>query len=163
MNTIKVSDNEMWIKNKTNEKNSSFINIKNIDLQKMNARNIKILLLKNNINIFIQADEGILKSNNFVLKNVKYYDVKNEKYNTYENFNLSINFNKQNILNSITNYKFIPFYNYFSHTKTLKKFYLYSKEIGLFYIFEILKPIFLVMLTFVVMVFQENLEEMKTF
>ncbi len=163
MNTIKVSDNEMWIKNKTDEKNSSFINIKNIDLQKMNAKNIKILLLKNNTNIFIQADEGILKNNNFVLKKVKYYDVKKENFISYESFNLQINFNKENILNSITNYKFIPFYNYFSHTKTLKKFNLYSKEIGLFYIFEILKPIFLVMLTFVVIGFSGKFRRNENF
>ena len=163
MNTIKVSDNEMWIKNKTDEKNSGFINIKNIDLKKMNARNIKILLLKNNTNIFIQADEGILENNYFVLKKVKYYDIKKEIYNSYDNFDLKINFNKQNILNSITDYKLIPFYNYISHTKTLKKFNLYSKEIGLFYIFEILKPLFLVMLTFVVIGFSGKFRRNENF
>ena len=33
--SIKISNNEMWIKNEVNEYTSSFINIKNIDLKKM--------------------------------------------------------------------------------------------------------------------------------
>ena len=43
--SIKVSDNEMWIKNEIDQQNSSFINIKNINLRNMNANNIKILLI----------------------------------------------------------------------------------------------------------------------
>ena len=41
------------IKNEIDKKNSSFINIKKIDLQSMNAENIKILLIKDNsMNLF---------------------------------------------------------------------------------------------------------------
>ena len=45
LHSIKISNNEMWIKNEIDSQNSSFINIKNIDLQDMTARNIKILLI----------------------------------------------------------------------------------------------------------------------
>ena len=35
--SIKITDNEMWIKNTIDELNSSFINIKNINLKNMHA------------------------------------------------------------------------------------------------------------------------------
>ena len=63
----------------------------------------------------------------------------------------------------ITDYKLIPYYKYLNHTKTLKKFNLYSPEIGLFYMSEALKPIFIVMLAFVVVGISGKLEEMKIF
>ena len=43
----------MWIKNEIDNQNSSFINIKNIDLKDMKANDIKILLISNNSNKFI--------------------------------------------------------------------------------------------------------------
>ena len=148
--SIKISNNEMWIKNNLDKDNKSFISIENIDLQKMIARNIKILRVNDNSNILIQAEKGIFDKKNFALENVGYFDVNREFYKELDKFNLSINFNKQNILNSITDYKLIPFYKYYDHTITLKKFNLYSSEIGLFYISELLKPMFLIVLTFVV-------------
>ncbi len=148
--SIKISNNEMWIKNNIDEKQSSFINIKNIDLQKMKIEKIKILQLSDKENIFIQADNGILKNESLYLNKVKIYNLSTQKYEIFNKYNINLNFNKNNILNSITNYKFIPFYSYFNHTKTLKKFNLYSSEIGLFYISEILKPLFITMLSFVV-------------
>ena len=53
--SIKISDNEMWIKNEIDDLNSSFINIKNINLKNMNASNIKILLISDHDNKFIMA------------------------------------------------------------------------------------------------------------
>ena len=118
-------------KNEIDQQNSSFINIKNINLKNMNASNIKILLINNESNKFILAETGEFKNNIFSLKNVKYYDFKNEEYKNLENYNLKINFNKENILNSISKYKLVPFYKYINHSKTLSKFNLYSSEIGL--------------------------------
>ncbi len=149
--SIKISNNEMWIKNKINENNSSFINIQNIDLQDMKAKDIKILLIKNNINTFIHAENGIFEDNNFNLNNVKYYDVNKENYKEINKINLKINFNKQNIINSIENYRLIPFYSFLTHTNTLQKFNLYSSEIGLYYLSEVLKPLFIVMLAFTIL------------
>ena len=137
--SIKISNNEMWIKNEIDPKNSGFINIKNINLQDMNAENIKILLINNESNKFILAKNGEFKNNIFSLKNVKYYNLKNEDYKNLDNFNLEINFNKENILNSVSKYKLVPFYKYINHSKTLNKFNLYSPEIGLYYLSEILK------------------------
>ncbi len=148
--SIKISNNEMWIKNSTDENNSSFISIENIDLKDMKAEGIKILLLNSSSNLFLQANEGSFVDNIFSLKEVKYFDLIKENFRNFNEYNLEINFNKENILNSITNYKFIPFYSYITHTNTLKKFNLYSKEIGLFYLSELLKPFFIVMLSFVV-------------
>ena len=48
------------------------------------------------------------------------------------------------------NFKYVPFFDYFKHIKTLQKFNLYSSEIILFYVSEVLKPFFLVILAFVV-------------
>ena len=129
----------------------------------MKANNIKILDAKNNYETFIQAETGIFFENKFKLKNVKYYDVKKEEYQNIESYNLDINFNKQNIINSITNYKLIPFYNYISHSNTLKKFNLYSPEIGLFYISEVLKPIFIVVLSLVVLGFSGKFKRNENF
>ena len=161
--SIKISNNEMWIKNKINQNNSSFINIENIDLQNMNAKDIKILILNDIANVFVQAKKGSFEENRFLLEDVTYYDINDETYNKFNNFNLNINFNQENIINSITNYKFIPFYNYISHTNTLKKFNLYSKEIGLFYLSEILKPFFIVMLSFVVIGFSGKFRRNENF
>ena len=107
--SIKISDNEMWIKNQIDHENSSFINIKNINLMNMNAKDIKILIINKQSNNFIIAERGQFEKNLFVLDNVKYYDFKNEEYTSLKNFNLIINFNKENIINSISKYKHIPF------------------------------------------------------
>ena len=92
--SIKISENEMWIKNQIDKNYSSFINIKNIDLKDMNAKKIKILLIKEKLNILIQSEEGKFSNNSFLLKNVKYYDLNNQNYQYLEKFNLNINFNK---------------------------------------------------------------------
>ena len=122
----------MWIKNEIDQLNTSFINIKNIDLKDMNAENIKILLINEKSNTFILAEKGEIQNNIFSLTNVKYYDFNNENYKTINKLNLIINFNKENILNSISKYKLVPFYNYLNHSKTLSKFNLYSPEIVCF-------------------------------
>ena len=161
--SIKISDNEMWIKNEIDEEKSSFINIKNINLKNMNASNIKILLISDNENKFILADQGKFKENLFSLSNVKYYNLRNENFKNLENYNLIINFNKENIINSISKYKLVPFYKYISHTKTLSKFNLYSPEIGLYYLSEILKPIFIVILAFVILGFTSKFQRNENF
>ena len=71
--SIKITDNEMWIKNEIEPQNSSFINIKNINLRNMSASNIKILLINDDSNKFIMADNGEFNKNIFSLYNVKYY------------------------------------------------------------------------------------------
>ena len=161
--SIKISENEMWIKNEIDELNSSFINIKNIDLKDMYAKDIKILNISNNSNKFILAESGEFKDNLFILNNVTYYDLKNERFQNLEKFNLIINFNKNNIINSISKYKLVPFYKYLNHTKTLTKFNLYSPEIGLYYISEIIKPIFLVILAFVIIGFTIKFQRNENF
>ena len=148
--SINISKNEMWIRNKINENKSIFINIKNIDLKEMKIQKVKILEINGEVNILVQAENGILENENLYLNNVKLYNIDSEKYELIDDYKIELNFNKKNILNSITNYKFIPFYNYTNHIYTLKKFNLYSSEVSLFYISEILKPVFITMLSFVV-------------
>ena len=161
--SIKISENEMWIKNEIDELNSSFINIKNIDLKDMYAKDIKILMISNDSNKFILATTGEFKENLFILNNVKYYDLKTEEFKSLKKFNLIINFNKNNLVNSISKYKHIPFYRYLNHTKTLSKFNLYSPEIGLYYFSEVLKPIFLVVLSFVIIGFTSRFQRNENF
>ena len=161
--SIKITNNEMWIKNKIDQQNSSFINIKNINLRDMYASNIKILLTKNDSTKFIMAKEGEFNDNIFLLNNVKYYDFKKEEYKNLNNYSLIINFNKENIVNSISKYKLVPYYNYINHSKTLSKFNLYSSEIGLYYLSEILKPIFTVVLAFVILGFTSKFQRNENF
>ena len=75
----------------------------------MSATNIKILLINEESNKFILAENGEFNKNIFALNNVKYYDFKKEEYNNLENYNLIINFNKDNLINSISKYKLVPF------------------------------------------------------
>ncbi len=161
--SIKISDNEMWIKNEVDDANTSFINIQNIDLKDMKTKNIKILLINNKSNKFILADRGEIKDNLFLLKDVKFYDFNNEEYSILDDFNLIINFNKDNIINSISKYQLVPFYKYFYHSKTLSKFNLYSPEIGLYYLSETLKPIFIVILSFVILGFTSRFQRNENF
>ena len=146
--SIKITDNEMWIKNKIDQQNSSFINIKNINLRNMYASNIKILLTKDDTNKFIMAEEG---------------EFSKEEYKNLINYSLIINFNKENIINSISKYKLVPYYNYINHSKTLSKFNLYSSEIGLYYLSEILKPIFTAVLAFVILGFTSKFQRNENF
>ena len=161
--SIKVLNNEMWIKNNIDENNSSFINIQNIDLRDMQAKDIKILLIKDDTNKFIYAEKGVFNKNSFNLSDVKYYDVDKENYKEINSINLKINFNKENIINSIENYRLIPFYNFLTHTNTLKKFNLYSPEIGLYYLSEIFKPLFIVMLAFIILGFSGKFKRNENF
>ena len=161
--SIKVSNNEMWIKNRINKKNNNFNNIKNINLRNMNANNIKILLISDESNKFIMAESGEFKNNNFLLNSVKFYDFTNENYINLDNYALKINFDKNNLVNSISKYKLVPFYNYLNHTKTLSKFNLYSSEIGLYYLSEIFKPIFTVILAFVILGFTSKFQRNENF
>ncbi len=161
--SIKVSNNEMWIKNNINTDTSSFINIQNIDLKDMIADKVKILLVGNNKNNLIQAKKGIFEKNLLLLENAKFYDIINDEYKEIDIYKLEINFNKKNILNSITNYRLIPFYKYHLHTKTLKKFNLYTPEIGLYYISEVLKPLFIIMLSFVILGFSGKFKRNDNF
>ncbi len=161
--SIKISNNEMWIKNEIEQHNSSFINIKNINLRNMNASNIKILLINNESNKFIMADNGEFNKNIFSLYNVKYYDFIKEEYKSLKNYDLIINFNKDNLINSISKYKLVPFYKYFNHIKTLSKFNLYSSEIGLYYLSEVLKPVFIVVLAFVILGFTSKFQRNENF
>ncbi len=161
--SIKVSNNEMWIKNEIDQLNTSFINIKNIDLKDMFAKNIKIILINDTSNKFIFAEDGEIKKNLFLLNNVKFYDFNNENYKILESFNLLINFDKDNIINSISRYKLIPFYKYLNHTRTLSKFNLYSPEIGLYYLSELLKPFFIVILSFIILGFTSKFQRNENF
>ena len=161
--SIKVSNNEMWIKNETHKQSTNFINIKNIDLQDLVAKKIKILIISDEVNKFLQAESGIFIGNNFNLTNVKHYNFKNNVFEHLDKYELKINFNKQNLVNSIAKYKLIPFYNYIDHTNTLGKFNLYSPEIGLFYLSEALKPIFIVVLSFVILSFSGKFKRNENF
>ncbi len=161
--SIKVTDNEMWIKNNVDSLNSSYINIKNIDLKDMKAKDIKILSINNTSNKLIIAEKGEFNENIFFLQNVKFYNFNDENYKNLENFNLKINFNKDNLINSISKFKLVPFYNYINHVKTLSKFNLYSPEIGLYYLSEILKPIFITVLSFVIIGFTTKFQRNENF
>jgi len=163
MYSIKFSKNNLWIKNKNNDDGIYYINIKNFDIKKMIARDIEILSIQNEVKEFFQSDYGIINDQSFTLTEVNRFDILNNKYFKHKQFLLDLNFTKESILTSNINYRNIPYYNYINHVKTLKKFNLYSSAVGLFYISEILKPIFMILLAFVVMSFSAKFKRNDSF
>jgi len=161
--SINFSGNSLWIKNKNLNEGLYYINIKEFDIKKMIAKDIKILSVDENSNEFFVSEKGRIKDQKFILNKVNYFNILNDSFEFKENLILDLNFSKQNILNSITNFKNIPFYNYFNHIKTLKKFNLYSPTISLYYLSEILKPLFLIVLAFVVMGFSAKYKRNENF
>ena len=163
MYSIKFSQNNLWIKNINNDDGIYYINIKNFDIKEMIARDIEILSIEKDKSEFFQSDYGIIKDKNFSLSEVNRFDILNDKYLKLNEFLLDLNFTKENILTSNINYKNIPYYNYINHVKTMKKFNLYSSAVGLYYLSEILKPLFMILLAFVVMSFSAKYKRSDSF
>ncbi len=161
--SIKISSEIMRIKNINDEFGLNFIEIKKIDVNNMLANDIKILKINNANKQLIIANKGQIKDKKFYLNNVKVFDINSSNFKEKNQLILNLNFSKKNIINSIINYKNVPFYDYFTHTKILKKFNLYSSEISLYYLSQILNPLFLVMLGFVVLGFSAKFKRNENF
>tara|TARA_Y100001970_G_scaffold48479_1_gene61417 strand:+ start:5237 stop:6316 length:1080 start_codon:yes stop_codon:yes gene_type:complete len=161
--SINFSENSLWIKNKSNNDGIHYINIENFDIKSMLAENIKILSIDKSGNEFLQSYSGKIIDKKFILNDVDFFNLSNDKYEYIKKLNLELNFSKENILSSVINYKNIPYYNYLDHIKTLKKFNLYSSAIGLHYLSEILKPFFMIILSFVVMGFSAKYKRNESF
>jgi Predicted permeases len=161
--SIKLIDKQLWIKNITDKNSKKIMNISNINLDNMRANKIKIFENENLNNKIIIAEKGKIQNKNFVLENVKIFNLENDKITKKDLFNIKLNFDKSSIIDSISNYKFIPFYKYYQHVNNLKKFNLNSPEVSLYYISEILKPFFLVMIGFVVMSFSGKFKRNESF
>ena len=163
MYSINFSQDSLWIKNKNVDEGIYYINIEKFDIKRMFAENIKILSINKNGNDFLQSKNGIIKKKNFILNDVNYFNINNDYYKYENTLNLELNFSKENIYSSVINFKNIPYYNYFKHIKTLKKFNLYSSTVSLHYLSEILKPFFMVILSFVVMGFSAKYKRNESF
>ena len=163
MYSIKFINEGMWIKNISEDNNINYINISKINLDNMNAEKIKILNINNKFNQIIIAEKGQIIDKIFKLQNVSIFNINNDKFEKVEFYNLILNFDKSNIIDSILNFKFIPFYKYKKHVNNLKKFNLHSSEVSLYYLSEILKPIFLVIIGFTVMGFSGKFKRNESF
>ena len=163
MYSIKFSENNLWIKNKNSIGGIYYINIKNFNIKDMIAENIEILSIQKENKEFFQSDYGIIKDKNFILNDVNRFDILNDRYFNHKQYILDLNFSRESILTSNINYKNIPYYNYLNHVKTMKKFNLYSSAVGLFYLSEILKPVFMILLAFVVMSFSAKYKRSDSF
>ena len=163
MYSIKFINEGMWIKNISEDNNKNYINISKINLDNMNAEEIKILNINNKFNKIIIAEKGQIIDKIFKLQNVSILNINNDKFEKVEFYNLILNFDKSNIIDSILNFKFIPFYKYKKHVNNLKKFNLHSSEVSLYYLSEILKPIFLVIIGFAVMGFSGKFKRNENF
>ena len=161
--SIKIINEGLWIKNYLNENETNFINISKIDFNTMKTKEVKILSLNKNKNKYITGESGKINDKNFDIKDVTVFDINTNKYTKLNTFKLNLNFNKLNIVDSISNYKFIPFYKYKSHVSNLKKFNLYSPEVALYYISELTKPFFLIIIGFVVMGFSGKFRRNENF
>jgi len=163
MYSIKFINEGMWIKNISDDNNKNYINISKINLDNMNAEEVKILNINNKFNKIIIAEKGEIIDKIFKLQNVSILNINNDKFEKVEFYNLILNFDKSNIIDSILNFKFIPFYKYKKHVNNLKKFNLHSSEVSLYYLSEILKPIFLVIIGFTVMGFSGKFKRNENF
>ena len=163
MYSIKFINEGMWIKNISEDNNKNYINISKINLDNMNAEEIKILNINNKFNKIIIAEKGQIIDKIFKLQNVSILNINNDKFEKVEFYNLILNFDKSNIIDSILNFKFIPFYKYKKHVNNLKKFNLHSSEVSLYYLSEIFKPIFLVIIGFTVMGFSGKFKRNENF
>ena len=163
MYSIKFINEGMWVKNISEDNNKNYINISKINLDNMNAEEIKILNINNKFNKIIIAEKGQIIDKIFKLQNVSILNINNDKFEKVEFYNLILNFDKSNIIDSILNFKFIPFYKYKKHVNNLKKFNLHSSEVSLYYLSEILKPIFLVIIGFAVMGFSGKFKRNENF
>ena len=160
--SIKIKNDEIWIKN-LQEKKTNFIKFSNFDLKNMTAEKIKIIEIDKDNKKFYLAQNGKLDKNNLNLQNVHFININSEESMNINNIDINVNFNKYDIVNSISNYKHIPFFKYNQHVKSLKKFNLYSQEVSLFYFSEIFKPFFLIILGFVVMGFASKFKRYENF
>lgn len=163
MYSINFSKNNLWIKNKNINEGIYYINIKDFNLKEMIAKDIEILSINKNKNEFFQSNYGKIEDKSFILSDVNQFDIVNDSYSFNEEYILKLNFSKDNLLSSNINYKNIPYYDYINHIKTLKNFNLYSSVVGLFYISEILKPFFMILLSFVVMGFAAKYKRNENF
>ena len=161
--SIKIINNSMWIKNKINDEKTHYMNLQNLDISSMTSEDIKILIVNNKGNKIILANNGKIYQEKFILNEVTIFDVENEKYTNIDNYNIDINFTSKNIIDSVSNYKYIPFYKYPNHLENLKKFNLHSNEIALYYLSEITKPFFLILLGFVVMGYSGKFKRNENF
>ena len=160
--SIKIKNNEIWIKN-IQENKTNYIKFSQFDLKNMTAKRIKIIEVEDDKKRFYLAESGNLSGNNLNLDNVYFFNIDNEEYQKIDNLILNVNFVENDIVNSISNYKHIPFYKYKKHIESLKKFNLYSEEVSLYYLSEIMKPIFLIILGFVVMGFASKFKRYENF
>ena len=163
MYSIKFIDNGMWMKNITDNGNKNYITFNEIDLEKMIAKKIKILVTGNKEDKIILSNFGEIKGKVLFLKDVTVLDILKNKFKSFENYQLNLNFTEKNITDSLSNYKFVPYYKYWSHTQNLKKFNLYSNEIPLHYISEILKPLFMLMIGLVVLGYSGKFKRNESF
>ena len=163
MYSIKIINNSMWIKNQANENKINYLNISNLDLKNMGSDNIKILTIGKEEKKILLAKKGIIENQKFILHEVTIFDINKEEYNNYDEYIFNINFTSENIIDSILDYKYIPYYNYYNHLKNLQKFNLNSNEISLYYLSEITKPFFLIILGFIVMGYSAKFKRNENF
>ena len=163
INSIKFIDNGMWIKNIQKNHSKNFFNISEINLDSMKANNIKILNIENQSKNLIISKNGKIDKNIFYLNEVKIFDIDNNQLVNKKNHELKLNFESNEIKNSLINYKYVPFYRYKEHIKTLKKFNLHNDEISLYYLSEIFKPFFLIIIGFVVMGYSGKFKRNENF
>ena len=148
-NVIELNDGSIWIKNKFNKK-ITYINADNINIKNMSMNNAMIIdYLYDNPKIYF-ADRGFIKEKNLSLFDVEEIDINSNTNIKYPSKIIEINFTQKDILNSVRYYKYTPFYKYLHYSNSMKKLNYLSSEIILYFISEILKPILLISICFVV-------------
>ncbi len=83
--SINIKNNELWIKNIKNLDEKYFISISSIDLENMNANNIKIISITKDDNYFFLSKTGRIINKQFNLSDVIIFNIDNDKYEKRKN------------------------------------------------------------------------------
>ena len=74
--------------------------------------NMYSINIKNEDNFFYIAEKGSFDDKKFYLNDVIIFNINNDSYKKEKSKELSLNFDNQNLIDSISNYKHVPFYKY---------------------------------------------------
>jgi len=146
---IKLESDDIWIKNKLENK-TLYINAKEMNIKKMLLKDLMIIDNQIENQKIYFADSAEIHEKYMRLKNVNQSNINLNENKKYNYKNIEINFVRSDILNSLQYYKYTPFYNYYNYSISMKKLNYLSSEIILYFLSEIIKPLLLISISFVV-------------
>ena len=161
-NIVNLNDGNIWLKNKINN-NILYINAEKINIKQMSLKDAMIIDYRDKNPKIYFAKEGLIKKRYIALLDVNEINIDSSNMLNYDSKNIEINFIQEDILNSLKYYKYTPFYNYLNYTKSMEKLNYLSNDIILYFLSEILKPLLLISIAFVVTGYVSKFQRNESF